>query len=141
MMGDTLHVLDTDTCIYWLAGDQGVEQAALAIGVGHVATTVITECELFYGAHKSTHTKHNLAVLHELRQKVRTLQTTPAVGPLYGETKAALEKAGQRLDDADLLIAAITMVHEGVLVTNNTRHFERISGLRLENWVSSPRHP
>ncbi len=58
----------------------------------------------------------------------------PAAG-LYAEIRVALEASGQRLDDPDLRIAAICLAHDLTLVTGNVRHFERVPGLRVENWL------
>jgi len=54
---------------------------------------------------------------------------------LAGEIRAKLEKSGTRLAWADIQIAAIAMVNDFKLITGNVRHFSRISGLRLENWL------
>ncbi len=51
-----------------------------------------------------------------------------------GKIKADLERVGRTLDDADLLIGAIALASKGTLVTNNTSHFDRIPGLRIDNW-------
>ena len=128
------YILDTDICIYWLNGDRRIEKHIMAASLVNVFITVITECELYYGAYKSAHMNKNLAVLKTLRSKIKTIQTTSDVASLYGRTKAALERKGQTLDDADLLIASIAMASNGILVTNNTSHFERIPDLQLENW-------
>ena len=127
-------VLDTDTCVYWLRGDRRIEKKILTTGLQNVFITIITECELVYGAYKSARTEANLQLLRELRRQVRTIQTIPEVAPLYGQIKADLERAGRTLDDADLLIGAIALASKGTLVTTNTSHFEGIPGLRLENW-------
>jgi len=76
----------------------------------------------------------DLQLLRALRRQVRTIQTTLEVAPRYGQIKAALERAGRTLDDADLLIGAVALASKGTLVTTNTSHFEGIPGLRLENW-------
>ncbi len=128
------YILDTDTCIYWLKGDRNIEKKILAAGMENVFITVISECELFYGAYKSTRVDKNLEVLKGLREKVKVIQTSSDVAPLYGRLKAALEQKGQVIDDADLLIASLDMVSKGTLVTNNIGHFSRISGLLIENW-------
>lgn len=53
------------------------------------------------------------------------------------EVYACLKKEGNLIEDADILMAATALVEDLVLVTNNTNHFERIKGLKLENWLSS----
>lgn len=128
------YLLDTDTCIYWLNGDQRIEKKILSAGLENVSITVITECELYYGAYKSARVEKNLGVLKALRAKVKTIQTSSEAASLYGKTKADLERVGQALDDADLLIASIALASGGILVTNNTNHFKRIPDLRMENW-------
>ncbi|MFM6157306.1 MAG: PIN domain-containing protein, partial [Sphaerospermopsis kisseleviana] len=54
----------------------------------------------------------------------------------FGELKAELRKIGQQVADFDLLIASVALTRNYILVTNNTRHYSRISELKLENWVS-----
>ena len=127
-------VLDTDTCVYWLRGDRRIEKKILTTGLQNVFITIITECELVYGAYKSARMEANLQLLRELRRKVRTIQTTPEVAPLYGKIKADLQRVGRTMDDADLLIGAIALASKGTLVTNNTSHFDGIPGLAIENW-------
>ncbi len=53
------------------------------------------------------------------------------------ELYADLRRVGRLIEDADLLIAAIALVHELTLVTNNTAHFSRIAGLQVEDWLTS----
>jgi tRNA(fMet)-specific endonuclease VapC len=48
-----------------------------------------------------------------------------------------LRKAGSLIEDADILVAATALVHNAILVTNNTRHLVRIRGLQLEDWEIS----
>lgn len=127
-------ILDTDICIYWLKGNKSIERKIIKSGMENVIITVITECELFYGAFKSVRKENNLAAVESLKKKIRTLHTTNNVSFLYGKIKAELEARGQALDDADLLIAAIALVNNSTLVTNNTEHFKRIPGLNIENW-------
>jgi tRNA(fMet)-specific endonuclease VapC len=54
---------------------------------------------------------------------------------IYGGLRADLERSGKRLDDPDLRIASIALSRDLTLVTGNVRHFERVPGLRLENWL------
>ena len=131
-----LYILDTDTCIYWLKGDEEVDRRIVSCGLRHTSITVITECELFYGALESLKADKNLAAITELRKKVRTLHTSDGVAYQFGKIKAELEKKGLPVDNADLLIASIALTHDAILVSNNTEHFKRIKGLKLENWAA-----
>ena len=69
------------------------------------------------------------------------LATLPVVGlnvPAaleFGRHKAMLERAGRRVADADLLICAIALAHCASVVTGNRKHYERIEGLRTEDWI------
>ena len=131
----TRFVLDTDSCIFWLKGNRTIEQRILQVGVEQIAVSVITACELAYGAWKSARREENLRVLERLSRTFRTLHTTDQVAQLFGRWKAQLEREGAGLDDADLLIAAITQAHGATLVTNNASHFRRLADLSMDNWA------
>jgi len=129
-----IYILDTDICIYWLKGDDSIEKKIVQVGFSNICITVITECELFYGAFKSAKKEKNLSVIGELKSKINTLHTVEGVSPIYGKLKSELGNKGQTIDDADLLIASIALSNNAILVTNNISHFKRIPGLKIENW-------
>ena len=52
----------------------------------------------------------------------------------FGQLKAQLRKVGTPVADFDLLIASVALTEDLILVTNNTRHYQRIEELKLENW-------
>lgn len=54
---------------------------------------------------------------------------------IFGEAKAMLECQGRRLADADLFIGAIAAARQAMVVTANRRHYERIPGVAVENWI------
>ena len=54
---------------------------------------------------------------------------------LYGSLKADLEQKGQRIDEFDLLIGATSITNNMIMVTSNTKHFERIPNIHLEDWI------
>ncbi|MHC5595306.1 MAG: PIN domain-containing protein [Nostoc sp.] len=69
---------------------------------------------------------------------IQNLPVVPLTDPAlkkYGELKAELRKIGQTIAEFDLLIASVALAENYTLVTNNTRHYERINGLKLENWI------
>lgn len=107
----------------------------LAAGIDAVALPFITVSELYYGAYKSQRMEANLQLVRSLTEQLTVLESDETISELFGELKAGLEKNGMIIDDADLYIAACAKVHGLTLVTNNTKHFKRIKGLKLENWV------
>ena len=56
---------------------------------------------------------------------------------MYAREKTRLQKAGTPLDDFDLLIGVTSVTHKLTMVTNNTNHFRRISGIKLEDWTTA----
>lgn len=100
-----------------------------------VATTWITAAELYYGAAKSKAPAANRALVTEFLATLPVLEMEETAAQVFGEAKALLERQGRRLDDADLLIGSIAVARGAVVVTGNTRHYERIPGVRLENWM------
>jgi tRNA(fMet)-specific endonuclease VapC len=130
------HLLDTDTCIH-IARDRptAVRARFARMHPGNLGISVVTWCELVFGAVKSSRPEASLAGLERFAAAVRVHPLTPSVAPHYGSVRKALEDAGTRIEAMDLLIAAHALDLGAVLVTNNTREFSRVPGLRLENWV------
>ena len=54
---------------------------------------------------------------------------------LYAKEKARLQKVGTPIDDFDILIGVTSVTHKLIMVTNNTNHFKRINGIKLEDWT------
>lgn len=129
------YLLDTDTCIYWLRNRQSVRERVREVGWNQITICVITVAELYYGAYNSNRVTENLARAEFFIQQLPVLPLTNNALRRFGQLKAELRKAGQPLAEFDLLIASIAIAEGYVLVTNNTRHYERISELQLENWI------
>lgn len=99
-------------------------------------TSCITVMELRYGS--SRRPDHELfweKIKNELLSRVRTLPITHETAITAGDVAAALSLKGQGISPEDLLIAATALNSNMVLVTANERHFNIISGLRVENWL------
>jgi tRNA(fMet)-specific endonuclease VapC len=129
-----LKLLDTDTCIAILRGNAAVIQRRAATS-DDVVTTWITAAELYYGAAKSTAAAKNRALVTSFLATLPVLGLDDASVEVFGEAKALLERQGQRLADADLFIGAIAAVQSATVVTGNVRHYERIPGVIVENWI------
>ena len=104
-----------------------------------VATTWITACELCYGAAKSRSPQKNQTLVSEFLATLRIVGLNHPAAEDFGQMKSALERAGNMLADADLIIAAITRAHGASLITGNRRHYDRIEGFRIEDWIRGKR--
>ena len=127
-------LLDTDTCVEILHGNLNVIRKRNE-ETDSVAISFITVAELYYGAAKSNKTDHNNQLVAEFLLTINIIQSDIAIARTYGELKAGLEKIGLPIADADLFIAATTITKCEKLITGNLRHYERITGLRIDNWI------
>ena len=130
-----MFLLDTDTLIYVLKGKQSVVENLRNHLEDPMYISSISMMELYYGAYKSQLVDANLARLKTIENSFSILSPGPETSEIFGKTKARLETEGTRLDDLDLIIAAIALTNNLILVTNNQKHFSRIQGLKLTNWV------
>jgi tRNA(fMet)-specific endonuclease VapC len=96
----------------------------------------ITVGELLYGALKRPEITERLIETLEalVFSRFDVVPFDHAAARTYAEIRVVLEHAGTRLDDPDLRIAATALAHDLTIVTGNTRHFDRVPGLRVENW-------
>lgn len=129
-----MRVLDTDVCIELLQGNTHVIDQRAAVD-DDAATTWMTAAELYYGAERSSAPGHNRRLVARFLETVPLLHGRESAAREFGVIKAVLEKLGQRLADADLIIAATCLAFDAVLVTGNVAHFSRVPGLHVENWI------
>lgn len=129
-----MRLLDTDTCIAILRGNQAVIQRRVA-STDNVATTWVTAAELCYGAAKSKEPSANRVLVEKFLATLPIYGLDAVSSQVFGEAKALLERSGRRLADADLLIGAIAIALQATLVTGNRRHYERIPGVTVDNWI------
>ena len=130
------YILDTNICIYIAKRKPvGVLARFGELRPGDVGMSVITYLELVYGAWKSRNTEANLANIEELRGIIPVQPLGPEAATQYGRLRADLERQGTPIGAFDLLIAAQALSLGLILVTNNSREFGRVKGLRVENWA------
>lgn len=100
-------------------------------------TSSITLGELVYGAYKARARTAELLeqIAVTLLPNLEVLPFDASAARRYGEIRAELEQQGTPLADADLRIAAIALAHRLRVVTGNVRHFQRVSGMVVENWL------
>lgn len=129
-----MYLLDTNIIIYSLKGNQTVQENLQMRRNDSLCISVISLMELYYGAYKSQRVESNLAKVKTIEKTLKVIQAGEEIVELFGMLKAQLEAKGQSVDDFDLVIASTALAHNLILVTNNIRHFQKIEGLKLENW-------
>lgn len=124
------YLLDTNIIVDHLREREIINEDIMLSGAG---ISIISLGELIYGAHKSNNSQESLEKL-ETSLKILNLEVINLNGEAiskFGNLKASLEIAGERLEDFDLLIAATALVNNLTLVSKNTKHFKRIKELKL----------
>ena len=102
---------------------------------GRIVLSPIVLGELQVGYYKGDQTPKRLAAIDTIRLHSELLTITSRISDTYAQLRAQLEAAGTPIGPNDTWIAAEALHHKLVLVTDNTREFERVAGLKLENWV------
>lgn len=128
------YLLDTDTIIYFLKGDENIIKKVESTVPAQLYTSVINCAELLFGANNSDYKKHNLRMVNGLISNLSVISLDIGAAKIFGELKAYLKKKGELIADMDLLIASIAIAGNYILITNNTKHFARIKSLVFENW-------
>ena len=95
----------------------------------------ITLAELEYGMKHSSNPAKNEQALLRFLVPFSVLPFGPAAASEYGEIRAYLQGQGTPIGPLDMLIAGHARAESMILVTNNVREFERVPGLKLENWA------
>lgn len=132
----TRYLLDTNICIYIAKGHPlAVRERFARHPLQALTLSVITVGELRFGAEKSQARERALATIEQLVQMVRPHPLPLNAAEHYGDIRVSLQKQGLPIGNNDLWLAAHARAEGWTLVTNNTREFERVPGLHIENWV------
>ena len=129
-------MLDTNICIYLIKrrSDELVKRMRV-FRTGEIAVSVVTVAELQYGVSKSENKERNQAALEAFLLPLEIASFSFDETVVYGNVRAELERRGQPIGPLDTMIAAHALSLDVPLVTNNTREFERVRGLRVEDWT------
>ena len=131
------YMLDTNIIAYLRNNKpEEVRKRFLKLKPGEICISSITYAELFYGICNSSKPEVNRFALLNFVSAIEILPFDDLAAEEYGRIRFALKQKGNLIGANDLLIAAHAKSRNIVLVTNNTKEFERVRGLRLENWVA-----
>ena len=134
-----IYLLDTNILIYLIKNQPPAvaERVNRLSPEDDLAMSYVSYAELLMGAERSSQRERTIQRLERLRQEIIVLYPdNPAICQHYAEQFTSLKAAGTPIGANDLWIACHALAEDATLVTNNTREFQRIAGLRLENWAA-----
>ena len=129
------YMLDTNICIYTIKNNPAAVREKFQQHQNHLCISSIVLSELLYGAEKSSQPEKSLALIEGMAARLEVLSFDEHAAAHAAEICADLARKGTPIGHYDVLIAGHARSHGLVLVSNNLREFERVDGLRLENWV------
>jgi tRNA(fMet)-specific endonuclease VapC len=132
-----IYCLDTDILIEYFRGSESIKNRIKNLREDDsIGLTWLSVYEFFKGIFASGKLEEE-GFLSALVNSAFLLDETYESSRIGGEIYAALKKSGNLINDADILIASIVKHYDAVLVTNNEGHFKRVSGLKIENWLTN----
>lgn len=130
-------MLDTNTCIFTIKNRPVSVREAFNRHQGQLCISAITLMELIYGAEKSSSPERNLAVIEGFAARLDVLKYGQEAAAHTGQLRAELARVGQQIGPYDQMIAGHARSMGLIVVTNNRREFDRVPGLRVEDWVTA----
>ena len=131
------YLLDTNIVSYFIKGiHPGLHgRMRLALQAQDIAISAITRAELRYGQNLMAADDKRRVRIDLLLQDLPVMPWNAAAADIYGEIGALLRRQGTPIGEMDTQIAAHALAEDFILVTHNTRHFEKVLGLKLEDWM------
>lgn len=129
------YLLDTNICIYVIKRRPISVLDKFNEAAGHIAISSITLAELLHGVEKSQHVAKNLRAVEDFCSRLDVKDYDENAASHYGEIRADLENKGKIIGVNDLHIAGHARSLGVILVSNNLKEFERVDGLRFQNWI------
>jgi tRNA(fMet)-specific endonuclease VapC len=131
------YMLDTDMCSYIIKEHpESVHQRFQKLAMEQLCISVITYAELVYGVERSSSKRVNRPIIEDFARHLDVVDWDTDAADHYGVIRAELEAAGTPIGAMDMMISAHAKSLKAVLVTNNQKHFTKVKGLKIENWIS-----
>lgn len=129
------YMLDTNIVIYTIKNRPAQVREAFKKHEGQMCISSVVLGELIYGAERSSQPERNLLDINGLIARMDVVPFDGHASEHFGQLRAELYKQGQPIGPYDMMIAGHARSMGLILVTNNSKEFERVPGLRLENWL------
>lgn len=128
------YLLDTNICIHLFRGKFNLLEKFQEINLADCAISEINLAELIFGAENSPNPKKNHQIIDDFTYQLKILPIFNAI-PTYAKEKVRLIKKGIIISDFDLLIDSTAVANDLIVITENIKEFERISGIEIDNWI------
>lgn len=131
------YMLDTNICIFTVKNRPVHMREVFNRHHGQMCISTVSLMELIYGAEKSASPERNLAVVEGFAARLDVLPYDEIAASHTGQLRAELAKSGTPIGPYDQMIAGHARSRGLIVVTNNLREFDRVPGLRVEDWATS----
>ena len=129
------YMLDTNICIFTIKNKPEHVREAFNRHHGQLCVSSVSLMELIYGAERSASPERNLAVVEGFAARLEVLSYDEIAATHTGQLRAELARSGTPIGPYDQLIAGHARSRGLIVVTNNRREFDRVAGLRVEDWI------
>ena len=134
----TRYLLDTNFCIHFIRGREWARAALGRLQTIEVAVSAVTVGELYEGAHYAQVQSRELKKVETFLEPLGIIPFGREEAIKWGQVEARLRKQGSPIEAEDSMIAATANAHGLTLVSGNTKHFERVKGLKIVDWETHP---
>ena len=128
------YLLDTNICIFYMKGRYQLDEKIAKVGQNNCYISEITVAELLFGAARSANKEKHLKQIASFIGQFKILPIYNALS-IFADKKAELYAKGQPIDDFDILIDATAIYHKLVMITENVKHLNHLSSIKIENWI------
>ena len=131
-----IYYLDSNICVYFLKGlYPSIMENIKNINPNNIKIPSIVKAELLYGAEKSQQKAKNLSNINRFLEPFEIIPFDDDCSIVYSKIRSSMELKGTIIGPNDYIIASTVLAKNGILVTNNTKEFERVKNLKIENWI------
>jgi tRNA(fMet)-specific endonuclease VapC len=128
-------LIDTDICSYAIRSRHDIVEKLALAGPENWAISMITYHELLFGSSLPATSKRTITGVRKFLDAATSLDFDAEAASAAALVRAQLREKGKPSGEYDVLIAGHAIALDATLVTNNTKHFENVLGLKLENWL------
>ena len=128
------YLLDTDIVVFLFRNQKGIAQRLTTMDPENIYISEVTVAELEYGNYCGGRYEENKDLLNRFVSFVNVVPFSEAIS-LYAKERYRLKSMGMGIEDFDLLIGCTSVAKGLIMITNNIKHYSRIEGIQIENWV------